>query len=83
MLLFLVFLSPGDPPNRAYSHSDVSATCDPDHVTSNVPTAHAQARAVTRSDLGLERDIRGDIRGEAATSEIRITENINMSQSAR
>ena len=79
MLLFLVFLSPGDPPNRAYSHSDVSATCDPDHVTSNVPSAHAQARGVTRSDLGLERDIRG----EAANSEIRITENINMSQSAR
>ena len=81
MLLFLVFLSPGDPPNRAYSHSDVSATCDPDNVTSNVPSAHAQARGVTRSDLGLERDI--GIRGEAATSEIRITENINMSSSAR
>ena len=81
MLLFLVFLSPGDPPNRAYSHSDVSATCDPDNVTSNVPSAHAQARGVTRSDLGLERDIRGDIRGEAANSEIRITEN--MSSSAR
>ena len=67
-------LSPGDPPNRAYSHSDVSATCDPDHV-SQVPSTHAQPRPgqVTRSDLGLE-----------AGTEIRITENINTaSQSAR
>ena len=77
----------GDPPCRAYSHSDVSGTCRND--VSNNHTRPILERAANgggvghfRSDLCLERGNSGDTNNSVSggNSEIRITENFNTLQ---
>ena len=65
----------GDPPNRAYSHSDVSATCEVN--TYPEVERHHVATAKFRSDVCLERDHSVDTNNSnsVVNSEIRITEN--------
>ena len=76
IMIYLDVLSPGDPPHRAYSHTDVSATFEPEEVTSALASLPTQ----TRSDLGLGR---GSATETGGNREMRITENINTLQSVR
>ena len=81
----------GEPPCRAYSHSDVSGTCRNDVSGNAHHTRPILERAGTygnagagqfRSDLCLERGNSGDTNNSVSggNSEIRITENFNTLQ---